>query len=152
MWKNFSCKAVKLKDVMKTGEKPEMEHWNSDGSSKFHIWKACADQVKFQECGDMLRPICAVLRGLLMSFWHSVPQVALVVKTLPEGDIKGASWIPGLGKSPRGGHGNSLQYSCLENPMDREAWLATVHRGRKESDTTEATWHACTHIPRRKWQ
>ena len=39
----------------------------------------------------MLRPICAVLRGLLMSFWHSVSQVALVVKTLPEGDIKGAS-------------------------------------------------------------
>ena len=51
-----------------------------------------------------------------------------MVKNLPEGDIKGASSIPGSGKSPRGGHGNSLQYFCLENPMDREAWLATVHR------------------------
>ena len=35
--------------------------------------------------------------------------------------------IPGLGKSPGGGHGNLLQYSCLENPMDRGAWWATVH-------------------------
>ena len=35
--------------------------------------------------------------------------------------------IPGLGRSPGGGHGNPLQYTCLENPMDREAWRATVH-------------------------
>ena len=35
--------------------------------------------------------------------------------------------IPGLGRSPGGGHGNSLQYSCLENPMDRRAWQAIVH-------------------------
>ena len=37
------------------------------------------------------------------------------------------SWIPGLGRSPGGGHGNPLQYSCLENLMDRRAWWATVH-------------------------
>ena len=43
--------------------------------------------------------------------------------------------IPGLGRSPGGGHGNPLQYSCLENPMDRRAWRATVHR-LQESDTT----------------
>ena len=36
-------------------------------------------------------------------------------------------WIPGLGRSPGEGHGNPLQYSCLENPMDRGAWWATVH-------------------------
>ena len=36
--------------------------------------------------------------------------------------------IPGLGRSPAGGHGNPLQYSCLENPMDKGAWRATVHR------------------------
>ena len=35
--------------------------------------------------------------------------------------------VPGLGISPGGGHGNPLQYSCLENPMDRGAWWATVH-------------------------
>ena len=39
-----------------------------------------------------------------------------------------ASSIPGLGRSLGGGHGNPLQYSCLENPMDRGAWWATVHR------------------------
>ena len=44
--------------------------------------------------------------------------------------------IPGLGRSPGGGHGNPLQYSCLENPMDRAAWWATVHGVTKESDTT----------------
>ena len=43
------------------------------------------------------------------------------------GDIKDAGLIPGLGRSPRGGRGNPLQYSCLENPMDRGAWWATVH-------------------------
>ena len=42
-----------------------------------------------------------------------------------EGDLGS---IPGSGRSPGGGHGNPLQYSCLENPMDRGAWRATVHR------------------------
>ena len=43
------------------------------------------------------------------------------------GDTGDIHLIPGLGKSLGGGHGNPLQYSCLENPMDRGAWLATVH-------------------------
>ena len=43
------------------------------------------------------------------------------------GDIRGEGLIPGLGRTPGGGHGNPLQYSCLENPMDRGAWWATVH-------------------------
>ena len=44
---------------------------------------------------------------------------------------------PGLGRSPGEGNGNPLQYSCLENSMDRGAWQARVHRVAKESDTTE---------------
>ena len=66
-------------------------------------------------------------------------QVSLVVKELPAnaGDVRDAGSIPGLGRSPRGGHGNALQYSCLENPVDRGAWRATVHGGPKESNMTE---------------
>ena len=43
------------------------------------------------------------------------------------GDTGEAGSIPGLGSSPGGGNGNSLQYSCLENPMDRGAWQAAFH-------------------------
>ena len=57
-------------------------------------------------------------------------QVALVVKNLHAnvGDIKDMGSIPGMGIPPGGGHGNPLQYSCLENPTDGGAWRATVHR------------------------
>ena len=56
--------------------------------------------------------------------------MVLVIKNLPTnaGDIRDASSIPGSGRSPGGGHGNPLQYSCPENPMDREAWWAIVYR------------------------
>ena len=55
--------------------------------------------------------------------------MALMVKSLPanEGDIRDAGSISGLGGSPEGGHGNPLQYSCLENLMHRGAWQAIVH-------------------------
>ena len=49
-------------------------------------------------------------------------------------DTRDMSSIPGSGRSPGGGHGNSFQYSCLENPLDRGAWQATVH-GVTESQT-----------------
>ena len=58
-----------------------------------------------------------------------VSQVVLVVKNLANvGDLRHAGSIPGSGRSLGGGHDNPLQYSCLENPMDRGAWPATVHR------------------------
>ena len=55
--------------------------------------------------------------------------MVLAVKDLPANaeDIRDMGSIPGLGNSPGGGNGNPLQYSCLENPMDRGAWWATVH-------------------------
>ena len=51
-----------------------------------------------------------------------------VVKNPPDsaGDVRDGGSIPGLRRSPGGGHGNPLQYSCLENPKDRGAWEATV--------------------------
>ena len=59
--------------------------------------------------------------------WTS--QLALVVKNPPAnaGDARDMGSIPGSGRSPGGGHGNSIQYSCLENPMNRGAWWVIVH-------------------------
>ena len=75
-----------------------------------------------------------------------------MVKNLPgnAGDIRDAGLIPGLGRSPGGGHGNPLQYSCLENRMDREAWWAAVHRVAKSLTQlkrlgTRAHMHIHTH-------
>ena len=55
--------------------------------------------------------------------------MALVVKNPPAnaGDVRNVGLIPGLGRSPGEGHGNPLLDSCLENPMDKGAWSATVH-------------------------
>ena len=52
-----------------------------------------------------------------------------MVKNMPPnaGDIRDVDVIPGSGRSPGGGHGNPLPYSCLENPKDRRVWWATVH-------------------------
>ena len=63
-------------------------------------------------------------------------QVALVVKNPPtsEGDLRDLGLISGSGRSPGGGHGNPFQHPRLENPMDREAWQAIVHRFRVEHD------------------
>ena len=65
---------------------------------------------------------------------------AQVFKNMPanSGDIRDVGLIPGSGRSPGGGHGNPLQYSCLENLMNTGDWRATVHRD-AEPDTTEAT-------------
>jgi len=74
-------------------------------------------------------------------YTHRTSQVALVVKNPPANtrDVRDMGLIPGSGRSPGGGHDNPLQYSCLENPMDKGAWWATVHKGLKESEMTEVT-------------
>ena len=69
--------------------------------------------------------LCRMIRSLL-----GFPGGTLVVKNLPAnaGDIRDMGSIPGLRGSPEAGHGNPLQYTCLETPKDREAWRATAHR------------------------
>ena len=57
------------------------------------------------------------------------------------GDTGDVGSIPGLGRSPGGEHGYILQYSCLENPVDRGAWWATDHRVAIELDMTKLTEH-----------
>ena len=74
------------------------------------------------------------LKGL--SWWLSGKESACSA-----GDPGDEGSIPGLERSPGGGHGKQLQYSCLENSMDRGAWWATIH-GVTESDMTEATDHS----------
>ena len=77
--------------------------------------------------------------------WAS--QVALVVKNMTANaeDLRDTGSILRLGRFPGGGHGNPVQYSCLENPMDRGARQATVHRD-AESCMTEVTEHASTNL------
>ena len=80
----------------------------------------------------------------LLSLWWAF-QVALVVKKLlaNAGDIRDSSLISGSARSPGGGHSNPLQYSCLENPMDRGAWWATVHGSQRVGHNWSDL--ACTH-------
>ena len=76
-----------------------------------------------------------------------------VVKNVPAnaGDTRDMGSISGSGRSPGEGCGNPLQYSCLENPMDRGAQWAAV-RGVAESDTTEVTWHTQSRHAGRVWE
>ena len=71
-------------------------------------------------------------------------QVVPVVKNMSvnTGDVRDLGSIPGLERSPGGGPSNSLQYSCLENPMDRGTWQATVHWVSKSETTEAASMHA----------
>ena len=55
------------------------------------------------------------------------------------GDVRDAGSSPGSGRSPGGGHGNPLQHSCLENPVERGAWRATAHGVAKDQTMTEVT-------------
>ena len=72
------------------------------------------------------RIFCSIL--MQISAAAKYHEVVLVVKNLPAntGDVRDTGSIPGSGRSPGGGNGNPLQYSCLENLMDRGAWWATV--------------------------
>ena len=81
---------------------------------------------------------CRLLRkwhwNLWLLWWVSLilpaSRVVLVVRNAPAnaGDVREAGCIPGSGRSLGGGHGNPLQYSCLEKAMDRGAWCVTVYR------------------------
>ena len=72
---------------------------------------------------------------------NEASQVTLLVKKknsfASAGDIRDVGWIPGSEASPGGGHGNPLQYSCLENTMDRGTWQTAVYRVTKSQTTAE---------------
>ena len=84
-----------------------------------------------EEFSCMLNSLPSPLFFYINFYWSVVAsQVALVVKKPPANarDVRDVGSIPGSGRGPGGGHGNPLQYSCLENPMDRGAWRTTVQR------------------------
>ena len=95
----------------------------------------------------MSRSIFVAANGII-SFFLWLSNILLCIYTILCGFPGGASGIkptsntgntiPGLGRSPEGGHGNPLQYSCLENPMDRGAWQTVVHRAAKSQ--TRLKW------------
>ena len=82
------------------------------------------------------RHFAFVIMESYVPYWAS--QVETVVKNSPanSGDMRDPGSIPGSGRSPGGGHGNPLQYSCLKNPVDRGALWATVH-GIAQSNMTK---------------
>ena len=79
---------------------------------------------------------------ILQEYMQRTSQVALAVKNPPvnAGDIRDMDSVPESGRSPGGGHCSPLQYCCLENPMDRGAWGAIVHRVSK-SQVPRESWY-----------
>ena len=104
-------------------------------------WGAKASFWSYEVLFFPTNNFCLWLRKMYGRF----SQGALLLKNLPAEDLK--MWIPSLGQvdSPGGGHGNPVQYSCPENPMDRGAWRAAVHEAAKSqiqlSDWTMTSWH-----------
>ena len=84
-------------------------------------------KVKLPQTETFIPTRCLDYWRYLFTHWAS--HVMLVIKNPPTnaGDIRDTISIPGSGRSPGGGHGNPLQHSCLENPMNRGAWGAMVH-------------------------
>ena len=122
---------------------------NNTAPMKFLCWRPGGRKEKNEKWNQGLPPPChpflcysalAAPMGL-----HRSSQAASVVKDLPAnaGDTREASSIPGLGRSPEGGYGNPLQYSCLENLMDEGAWWAIVHRVAKGQ--TQQSMHKTRH-------
>ena len=93
------------------------------------VWRAAVHGVaKSQTRRSNWTELMLDIAACMCQSWDSY--VVLVVKKLPAnaGDLKDTGSIPGLERSPGEGHGHPLQYSCLEDPMDRGAWRARIHR------------------------
>ena len=121
-------------------------------------WIHFENQLKIKKCcmgwQSRLFPLNNFNISILLD-WAS--QVALVVKnpSANAGDARATGSVPGLGRPPGEGNGTPLQYSCLENPMDRGAWWATVH-GAPELDMAEhahthTSWSAQNAILKKSW-
>ena len=119
------------------GSQTKPTQWVSYKGSRISFWiitfsivnsgKPEHKRTRSQNSGEGISLVVQWLR--LYAPNAGASQVVLVIKNPPAsaGDIRDVGLIPGSGRSP-GRHSNSVQYSCLKNPMDREAWWAIVHR------------------------
>ena len=100
---------------------------------------------------DMIKGACLI--NSWQVFLKPASQVALVVKNLPAtaGVVRDTGLIPGSGRTPGGGHGNPLQCSCLENPMDRRSWwlqsMGLQRVGHNLSDLTHIAGNLYSDFP-----
>ena len=114
--------------------KPQVTTMNFNSGQRKNAIQPCAWKEENQNTGEQDCRYKFSEKYSKCRYYHLITRKGFPggasVKNLPAiaGDIRDMGSIPGLGRSPGGGHGNPLQYSCLENPMDRGAWWATVHR------------------------
>jgi len=108
-------------------------------SAQFSIWLKPRTHI-LDPCYTYLTFRPGLFWLCLVTQRHQASHVALVVKNPPAnaGDVRDVGWIPGLRWPPREGNNNPLQYSCLENPIDRGAWRAIVPRVAKS--WTQLNW------------
>ena len=126
---NIECRA--------TGMPPPQINWLKNGLPlplSSHIRLLSGGQVirsAFIMC-DLLHRVTVIVN---LNF-GKVGKVGSLIKNLPARDARDMGSVPGLGRSPGGRNGNPLQYSCLENPMGRGVWWATVHGVARKLNTT----------------
>ena len=123
------------------------QFWTECGRKKFTLFRAHCEKRGIMVQWNralVVKLACLCLNPhLTIFFWATLISIkgypcGSVVKNPPAnaGDVRDAGLIPGSGGSLRGGNGNPLQYSCLENLMDREAWWTTA-QGATQSEMTE---------------
>ena len=98
------------------------------------------------------KPLRFIIINLIVNYMGFPDDASGKEPACPWRRLKGS--IPGLRRSPGGGNGNPLQYYCLENPMDRGAWRATVHRAAKrhhKSSLACSNYTVCRHETKNKW-
>ena len=134
--------------------KEECKVWKERGfssqpSSKWYsIWETCLllSQYEPNVCCKAEATVTPQHKGMIYISLEGASQVIQLVKNLPAnaGDSRDGGLILGLGKSPGVGNGNPCQYSCLENPINRGAWWATVHGvARAEHDWMKGVCYDC---------
>jgi len=120
----------------------------------YNIWRHTLCEWTFARLGsvpmkwslpNVLTSLSCLLRESNLT-WYAIISTFCKEPPASAGVIRDAGLIPGSGRSPGEGNGNALQDSCLENPMAREVWRATVHRITKSQ--AQLKWlrmHACLH-------